>query len=79
LIAANAGADAAITAARPRAAASDQRKMPRFTPSAVARAALRPCNKAFFVTSAMSTPGVTTTIAETSRNGSTCTAEIITP
>src|SRR3954471_11852115 len=52
----------------------DKRKMPRSTPSAVARAALRPCSKAFFVTSAMSTPGVITTTAETSKNGSTCTA-----
>jgi hypothetical protein len=46
--------------------------MPAFTPSADMTAALRPCRSAFFVTSAMSTPGVTTTKTAIARNGRTC-------
>src|SRR5512141_1567688 len=66
-----------MTAARPAAAAIVQKKMPRLIPSAAACAAARPWRSAFFVTSAMSTPGVITRIAETARNGNTCTHSIV--
>src|SRR2546426_10623277 len=65
------------TAARPRAAAIAHTATPAFTPRAVAIAAGRSYRSAFFVTSAMSAPGVSTTTRATARNGTSCMGAIL--
>ena len=64
----NAVAEACTIAATPSAAASVQTSRPLTTPNAVAIAGRRPYSRAFFVTSAVSGPGVAMTSAATPRN-----------
>src|SRR5262249_29372577 len=69
----NATSDARTTDARPMAAASVHTESPALTPSDVPRAVRRPWRRTFFVTTAVSGPGMTITIAATPTNTSTWT------